>query len=120
MKKTISITIGSVEEAAQEVIDAWHRVERGEKPYPPKSEIWFTDLETLLKMLTPQRFRLLRQLRRSGPSSIRALARSLKRDYKNVHRDVSELLRLGLLEKDEAGRIHVPWDEIDAHFDLAA
>ena len=50
----------------------------------------------------------------------RALAKALGRDYKNVHRDVTELLRLGLIEKNEAGRILVPWDEIDAHLDLAA
>ena len=64
--------------------------------------------------------RLLRQLHQMEPSSIRALAKALGRDYKNVHRDVTELLRLGLIEKNEAGRILVPWDEIDARLDLSA
>ena len=121
MKKTkLSITVGSVEDAAKDVIDAWHQAEHGETPSEPRVAILFTELETLLKTLTPQRFVLLRQLHQMGPSSIRALAKALGRDYKNVHRDVTELLRLGLIEKNEAGRILVPWDEIDARLDLAA
>lgn len=120
MKKTITISVGSVAEAARDVIEAWHRAERGEAFETPQAEILFTDLETLLKTLTPQRFRLLRQLRHRGPCSIRALARTLQRDYKNVHRDVTELLRLGLIDKDEQGQVWVPWDEIDARLDLAA
>ncbi|WP_022947247.1 HVO_A0114 family putative DNA-binding protein [Methylohalobius crimeensis] len=120
MKKSLAITIGSVNQAAREVIDAWHRAEHGKKAPESRAEILFTDLETLLKTLTLQRFRLLRQLRRSGPTSIRALAKALGRDYKNVHRDVIKLLRLGMIEKNEAGQILVPWDEIDARLDLAA
>ena len=121
MKKAkLSITVGSVEEAAKDVIDAWHRAERGEAPAELRAEILFTDMETLLRTLTPQRFNLLRQLHRQGPASIRALAKALGRDYKNVHRDVTELLRLGFIEKNEVGKILVPWDEIDARLELAA
>jgi Predicted transcriptional regulator len=116
----ISIGIGSVEEAAREVIETWHRAERGETPREPTAKILFTELETLLRILTPRRFELLKQLRQTGPTSIRALSKTLGRDYKNVHADVIELMWLGLIERTEEGLVQVPWDEIDAHLRLAA
>jgi predicted transcriptional regulator len=118
--KKISIGVGSVEEAASEVIEAWHRAEHGETPFEPTAKILFTDLETLLRILTPRRFELLKQLRQMGPTSIRALSKALGRDYKNVHADVVELVQTGLIERTDEGLVQVPWDEIDAHLRLAA
>ena len=116
----ISIGVGSVEEAAREVIEAWHRAERGEASPEPVAKILFIDLETLLRMLTLRRFELLKQLRQTGSTSIRALSKALGRDYKNVHMDVVELIRLGLIERTDEGLVQVPWDEIDAQLRLAA
>lgn len=84
--------------------------------------IAFETMETLLKTLTANRWRLLRTLRAEGPTSIRRLAKLLKRDYRAVHADVSVLLEIGLIERAETGEIHVPWDRITAEmgFDLAA
>jgi predicted transcriptional regulator len=118
--KKISIGVGSVEEATSEVIEAWHRAERGETPLEPTAKVLFTDLETLLRILTPRRFELLKQLRQTGPTSIRALSKALGRDYKNVHADVAELVQIGLIERTDEGLVQVPWDEIDAHLRLAA
>jgi predicted transcriptional regulator len=36
----------------------------------------------------------------------------VKRDYKNVHTDVSELEARHLLERDAAGTVSAPYDEI--------
>ncbi len=116
----ISIGVGSVEQATREVIEAWHRAERGETPLEPRAKILFTDLETLLRMLTPRRFELLKQLRQAGSTSIRALSKVLGRDYKNVHADVVDLVGVGLIERTDQGLVQVPWDEIDAHLRLAA
>jgi predicted transcriptional regulator len=118
--RKVSIAVGSAEEAAREITVAWHRAERGEAPLEPIAKILFTDLETLLRMLTPRRFALLKQLREMGSTSIRALSKALGRDYKTVHMDVVELARLGLIERTEEGLVQVPWDEIDAHLRLAA
>ena len=54
-----------------------------------------------------------------GPSSIYALAKKLGRHYKNVHTDVTGLVQLGIIEKDAAGKVFVPWDEIDVNTPLA-
>src|SRR3546814_16053747 len=79
-------------------------------------------METPLKVLTPNRWVLLRRLRSQGPSSIRALARALDRDYRGVHADVSALVEAGLIERNERGAIFVPWSRITAEMalDIAA
>ena len=48
------------------------------------------------------------------------LARSLERDVKRVHEDVAALIDVGLIEKTEHGRIHVPFEVIEADFELRA
>jgi predicted transcriptional regulator len=47
-----------------------------------------------------------------------ALARSLERDVKSVHRDVRVLIEQRLVEKDGDGKLVVPFDRIHAEFDL--
>ena len=85
---------------------------------PAEPRIAFEGTETLLKVLTPNRWLLLRRLRSSGPDSIRALAASLGRDYRGVHADVMALLDLGLIDRDAAGKISVPWSHITAELRL--
>lgn len=82
------------------------------------SEIAFATMDLLLKVLTANRWRLLRALKASGASSIRQLARALGRDYRGVHADVTALVEFGLIEKGEDGTIHVPWDRITAEMAL--
>lgn len=74
----------------------------------------FEDIPTLLSVMTPRRLELLGTLRQNGPLSIRALAKALGRNYKNVHTDVSSLESVGLVERTTDGTLNAPWDEIDA------
>lgn len=78
----------------------------------------FESMEALLQVLTANRWRLIRILRRTGPGSIRSLAQAAGRDYRAVHADVTALLQSGLIERDDAGRIFVPWSRLTAGFDL--
>jgi predicted transcriptional regulator len=78
----------------------------------------FADLPLLLKILTPARWQLLARLRSEGPMSINALAKRLARDYKNVHTDVTQLLRLGLIERTGATLVRVAWDRVRAELKL--
>jgi predicted transcriptional regulator len=80
----------------------------------------FENLELLLKTLTPGRWTLLKKLHVNGPTSIRALANNLGRDYKNVHTDVRRLEKIGLIERTKDDRIMVPWDIVEARLMLAA
>jgi predicted transcriptional regulator len=120
MTSEIKIGIGNEGETAQEFVEAWHRTERGEPPEGPIERLYFPDLETLLRTLTSQRLALLKTLYAVGPSSIRALAKALGRDYKNVHTDVQALQHVGLITRQRDGRRLVPWTRIIAEFRLAA
>lgn len=81
--------------------------------------ITFETLGTMLKTLTPKRWELVRVLQAEGPMSVRALARTLERDVKNVHADVAALREVGLVENHAKG-VWVPYDVIEAHVRLAA
>lgn len=81
---------------------------------PQPSSLSFTNMELLLKALTPNRWSLLQNLSSNGPSSIRALSQRVKRDYRGVHADVTALLDSGLIERNKDNEIHVPWTKITA------
>jgi predicted transcriptional regulator len=81
--------------------------------------ITFETLDAMLSTLTSKRWSLVRVLQARGPMSIRALARVLNRDVKNVHTDVQALKEIGLIEGYES-QVRVPYTEIEAHLTLAA
>jgi predicted transcriptional regulator len=120
MTSDIKIGIGNEEETAQEFVEIWRRTEYGKLPEVPMEHLYFPDLETLLRTLTSQRLALLKTLHAVGPVSIRALAKVLERNYKNVHTDVQALQHVGLITRQRDGRLIVPWTRIVAEFRLAA
>ena len=67
-----------------------------------------------------QLLELLRALRASGPSSIRALSIALARDYKSVHTDGGLLADAGLIKRNKDGSISAPWDKVQAELRLAS
>lgn len=79
-----------------------------------EAEIAFESMDLLLKVLTPNRWRLLRALKKTGATSIRQLAQGLQRDYRGVHADVTAMLNTGLIEKTDGGLVMVPWTRITA------
>jgi predicted transcriptional regulator len=115
MKENVQVHIGTPEDMGRRFLDAWHRTERGEMV--DETHLTFHDLETLLAALTPKRLHLLRYVRHHQVRTIRALATDLGRDYKNVHRDVQELTRLGLLSRT-TDRVIAPFASVDARFML--
>ena len=119
MKKQITIGVGDASTTAKEFIDAWKLAERGETAHE-KHRLYFANLEVLLKTLTPGRWTLLKKLHANGPMSIRALAKDLGRDYKNVYTDVRCLENIGLIGRTKNDRIKVPWDIVEARLLLAA
>jgi predicted transcriptional regulator len=119
MKKDIYIGVGDAVTTAKGFIDAWKRAESNKK-VEAEYRLDFENLETLLKTLTPGRWVLLKELRKTGPMSIRALAKELKRDYKNVHTDIKRLESIGLISRTRDARVQVPWDMVEARLRLAA
>jgi predicted transcriptional regulator len=120
MDKDIRVEIRNVEDSAQEFIKAWQRAEAGEAVEEPAERLYFQDLGGLLQALTPRRLELLKRLHDDGSESVRALARKLSRDYKNVYNDVQALERVGLIVRTAEKLLSAPWDRVVAEIRLAA
>jgi predicted transcriptional regulator len=119
MKKHLSVGIKGAGESAQEFIEAWRRTEQGQPVEQPIERLYFEDLTTMLKVLTPRRLEVLKVVHEIGPVSVRAVAARMKRDYKNVHHDLQVLERAGLATRSSDGRLKVPWNKIIAEIALA-
>src|SRR4051812_12947028 len=110
--KVLELRVGPPRDALDRFEAAWNRVAEGRKVSPLRV-LTLPDLPSVLKMLSPARWSLIENLRKAGPCSIYQLAGRLERDYKNVHTDVTQLMRLGLLERSEGG-VGVGWDVVRA------
>ena len=88
---------------------AWRRVASGR---PGVARLAFGNLAQLFSAITEKRLELIRHVAGHEGLNTRKLAAELKRDYKNVYMDVQALVALGLIEKDERGRLAAPFDEI--------
>lgn len=107
-------------ESSKEAAELFDQFDSGVFPDQPIERVFFHDVKTFLRYITPKRIDLLEELHRNGSTSIRALAKLLNRSYKNVYDDVKLLEQAGLVEKDEGGLYSVPWNEVSASFKLAA
>ncbi len=98
---------------AQQMLE---RLEVGEEPVPYFG-VGFKNVSQMLSVFTPKRWDLLAALREQGAMSIAELARTLQRDYKNVHNDVERLMEWLAIERDANGKIFTPYSEIvvDVH-----
>ena len=76
------------------------QVQKG-KEVEPKKGIYLADVETARALFTEGRLRIIQTLKSKSPQSIYALAKLLKRDFKNVYEDVSFLAQLGILSIEE-------------------
>ncbi|MBX2999225.1 MAG: hypothetical protein KF893_11995 [Caldilineaceae bacterium] len=72
------------------------------------------------KVLTVKRWELPKALCGAGPVSIREAARRVERDVKAMHGDITALLKAGVLDRTEDGRIVSPFDAVKIEFLLQA
>ncbi len=78
----------------------------------PYFGISFSEIGTMLGVLTPKRWNLIAVLREHDAMSVAELARRSERNYKNVHQDVAMMLEWHILERNAQGQIHAPFDEL--------
>ena len=117
----LSMEIGSdLRHVLAEVGTAWKAAEAGQ-PVEATRRVCFVDWAALCAVMTPKRYDLIRHLHQHPAPGIRALARSLERDVKRVHEDVTVLEELGLIRRDpETGALSVNIDEISSTIRFAA
>lgn len=102
-----------IEETLQ-AIDAGEAVE-------PYFEVTFHDSDQLHQVTRPTNLELLRTIAREEPSGIRETARLVERDVRQVHRNLSELESLGLVDFEDNGRSKRPtvwYDTIEVDLPL--
>ena len=87
---------------------------------PQGAFISFESPELLFKVISGKRWELLKVMTGAGPMTIREAARQMQRDIKAVHGDVQALLKAGILQKNEKGRIVFPYDAVHVDFMLKA
>ncbi len=95
------------------------RLDAGAKMHEGDFQLSFATPAQLVAELSPKRMELLQVLKKDGPLSIRALAKSMGRNYSNVHADVQRLIEHGLIEKNADDRVLVPWDDVVVRMDAS-
>ena len=112
MAKTLELRVGPPRDALDRFEAAWNRVAEGGRLVELRV-LTLRDLPLLTATLSPARWTLLQNLGSAGATSIYGLAKRLGRDYKNVHTDVTQLARLGLIERQGDG-VAVTWQVVRA------
>ena len=95
--KTKKIKIKTKDEFYDEVIASAKALDRGGRAKRLRGE-YFESLEAVRNVLTEKRLALWRLIRNQHPDSILGLSKLAHRDFKSVHRDVSVLVSVGLVE----------------------
>lgn len=104
----------------QRIEETLAALDRGETP-APFFEVVFHDPEDVHRVTRPQNLELLRAIVQHEPESIRETARIVDRDVRPVHRNLSELEELHLIELVDDGQAKRPrvwYDAIDIDLDL--
>ena len=113
--KTVTLDIRAPSEAMADFVRVW-KTGKAEK----SARISFATPELLWKVLTAKRWELLKAMCGAGPISIREAARRVERDVKAVHSDITALLKAGVLDRVEDGRVLFPFEAVKVEFLLHA
>ena len=106
-ENTLKITFGEGKEIRENARERLRRAEAGEAEETIQQDVQFllnfetfADVEQLMRS---SNLELLKAIVDEGPESIRQTADAVGRDYKEVHRNLSELESLGVIEFVEDG-----------------
>jgi predicted transcriptional regulator len=115
--RVLEIRFGPAADALDRFEAAWNRRAEG-RPVRTLNVLTLPNLVQVAKNLSPARWALLEALRGAGPLSIYELAKRLRRNYKNVHTDVTQLAALGVIQRAGDNRVLVPWEVLRAEWTL--
>ena len=110
---TVTLQVCSREEWNQRILQAFE----GEPQLPT---LTFESPALLFKILSGKRWDLLQIMTSAGPMTIREAARRVGRDVKAVHSDIQGLLKAGILDKTEDGKVEFRFDALHVDFTLRA
>jgi predicted transcriptional regulator len=113
--KTVVFNIQTLDSALSDFAAAW-KTGKGSGT----AQIGFETWELMHKVLSPKRLEIIRAMAGAGPLSIREIARRVGRDFKGVHTDVSVLLKAGVVDKADGGKLVFPYEKIHVDFEISA
>lgn len=117
---TLTVRIGDGEQTRREARERVRALERGDH-VDDRHVLVLDSEEDLQRLLSPSNLALLRAIREHEPESMRATADLVDRDFKDVHRNLSELETLNVITFESNGRSKRPvveFDEIDVEVSL--
>jgi len=120
-KQTLEVRLDS-DEQHSELLEDIRALERGDEVEERHVLVLDNEAE-LQRLLSPSNLELLRTIRKHGPESMRATADLVDRDFKEVHRNLTELNALNVINLQEEGQSKRPvvrFDEIDIELSLDA
>jgi len=104
---TLLVTVQSDDDLYRDGREAIERLRRGESVDDP-DRFAFESSDLLFETFNPRTMALLETIADAAPESIRETARLVDRDVKNVHEELSELERLGVIKFEDRGRSKQP------------
>jgi len=105
--------------AAADFVRAWKAVEAG-RTTEPTGRVYMRDRSVLAGILTPPRLDLVGRLRLEPGMSEDALSRVSGRTPAEIRSDVVALAAVGLVERDQDGRLTAPFAEVATTVRFAA
>jgi len=84
------------------------------------ARIGFDTPELMWRVLTEKRWGILKVMTGAGPLGVRELARRVGRDVKAVHTDAMALVKAGVIDRTDDGKLLFPYRHVKMQFELDA
>lgn len=121
-KKVLHVKFESREESFESVQDKMEQIDEGRRePFEPTYVLSFRNFEDFAATFSAKKLELLQAISAHEPESIRETARRVERDVSHVHRNLTELKELGIIDFEENGQSKRPvvaYDEIEVNIPL--
>ena len=113
--KPVTFEVREPDDTMADFVQAWKtgKATKGDR-------IAFANPELFWKVLTARRWELLKAMCGAGPLTVREAARTVDRDIKAAHSDLTTLLNAGVLVRTESGQVQFPYDAVRVDFLLQA
>lgn len=100
---TLKVTVGERDHLDQRTRSRVKAAQEGEDLDDARPVLNFGSYAELSRLLSPKNLQLLEAISEHEPESIREAAELVERDYKQVHRNLSELEDIGVIEFESGG-----------------
>ena len=100
---TLKVTVGERDRLDQRTRSRINAAQEGEDLDDAQPVLNFGSYAELSRLLSPKNLELLETISEHEPESIREAAELVDRDYKQVHRNLSELEDIGVIEFEGGG-----------------